>query len=243
MRKLWFGKWKWLKRILIVGVGVGILGLVMVLGLNWYMKTSVRDSLYSLEDSGEVGKVDCILILGARAYSDGTPSLVLKDRLDRGIELYKKGISDRILMSGDHGREEYDEVRAMKQYAVEAGVPAENIFMDHAGFSTYESMYRARDVFEVKSLVIVTQPYHSYRALYDARGLGLNAYGIPSKETTYQGSWILECREKLARVKDFVWMIIKPEPTYLGESIPITGTAAATDDEGEGWDQTEEKRE
>ncbi len=230
MKKFWSGKRKWFKRILMIGVVLGLIGLVILLVINGFMKSSVKDEIYSGDESSEIPEVDCIMILGAGLQEDGTPSLVLRDRLDRGIELYQKGISNRILMTGDHGREEYDEVNAMKQYAIDAGVPAENIFMDHAGFSTYESMYRARDVFEVKSVAIVTQPYHEYRAVYTAKELGLTAYGTPSVETEYQGSWVLEAREMLARVKEFMNLLVKPEPTYLGEKIPISGIGTATDD-------------
>lgn len=230
MKKLWFGKNKWLRRILTVAAAFGALGLTAVLIINGYMKSSVEDAIYTGEESGNVPKVDCIMILGAGIRDDGTPSLVLKDRLEKGIELYKSGVSDRILMTGDHGRENYDEVSAMKQYAVDAGVAEEDIFMDHAGFSTYESMYRARDVFEVKSVAVVTQPYHEYRAVYAARELGLTAYGVPCAKTEYQGSWMLNAREMLARGKEFFNLLIKPEPTYLGEKIPISGTGLATDD-------------
>lgn len=230
MRKLWYGRFKWIKRILLIGIALGVLGICAVFGINRYMESSVSDFIFQREENVEIPKVDCIMVLGAGLQEDGKPSLVLRDRLERGVELYKQGVSDRLLMTGDHGRNEYDEVAAMKQYAVDAGVPAEHIFMDHAGFSTYESMYRARDVFEVQSLAIVTQPYHVYRAVYAAKELGMTAYGTPSKETIYRGSWMLEWREKLARTKDFVWLIVKPEPTYLGDKISIHGTGTATED-------------
>ncbi|MCH5265513.1 MAG: YdcF family protein [Lachnospiraceae bacterium] len=230
MERLWYGKGKWLKRIILLAVAAGILGILAILGMNGYIKASVADSIYTEEEVEAVPQVDCIMVLGA-GVKDGEPSLVLRDRLDRGIELYQQGISERILMSGDHGRTGYDEVHIMKQYAMEAGVPEECIFMDHAGFSTYESMYRAKEVFEVKSLAIVTQPYHEYRAVFAAQKLGLTAYGTPSKKTVYQGSWMLEVREMLARAKDFVWLLVKPKPTYLGEKIPISGTGSSTEDE------------
>ena len=230
MKKLWFGKYKWIKRIFLIGVGICVLGVMAVFAMNGYIKSFVKDSLYYNEEVSDVPKVDCIMVLGAGVSDGGAPSLVLRDRLDKGIELYKRGVSERLLMTGDHGRKDYDEVNVMKQYAIDAGVPAEHIFMDHAGFSTYESMYRARDVFEVKSLAIVTQPYHEYRAVYAAKELGLTAYGTPSVATQYKGSWTLEVRETLARVKEFFNLLIKPEPTYLGEKISIHGTGEATDD-------------
>lgn len=230
MRKIWFGKYKWVKRILFVLIALGIAGGAGILGISSYVKTSVADSIYAEDEFGQLPNVDCILILGAGLTKEGTPSLILTDRLNRGIELYKKGVSRRLLMSGDHGRTGYNEVAAMKQYALDAGVPEDDIFMDHAGFSTYESVYRAREIFEVKSLAIVTQPYHEYRAVYAAKKLGLTVYGTPSVATKYRNSWMLEVREKLARTKEFFNLMILPEPTYLGDRIPISGTGTATND-------------
>ena len=161
---------------------------------------------------------------------------MLEERLNRGIEVYKTGCADRILMSGDHGRTEYDEVNVMKDFAVGKGAVAEEVFMDHAGFSTYESMYRAKDVFQVKKVVIVTQKYHLYRAIYNARRLGLDAYGVAA-DGQYNYSLPVRtfnnARESLARCKDFLWCIFKPEPTYLGEVIPISSSGVLTDDKVE----------
>ncbi len=173
---------------------------------------------------------DCVLVLGAKVYSDGRLSHMLEDRMSFGVDLYKSGAGRKILASGDHGQTEYDEVNSMKQYAVDNGVPAGDVFLDHAGFSTYESMYRARDVFQVKKVVIVTQGYHLYRAVYNARALGLEAYGVASDPRTYVKEVYNNVREFLARVKDFGMCIIQPEPTYLGEAIPISGSAQASDD-------------
>lgn len=183
-------------------------------------------------DEASIDTYDCVLVLGAGVWGN-SPSHMLEERLNRGIEVYNSGCTDRILMSGDHGREEYDEVNVMKSFAVESGIEANTVFMDHAGFSTYESMYRARDVFGVKKVVIVTQKYHLYRAVYNARKLGLDAYGVAADGQynydiavrTYNNS-----REALARCKDFVWCIFKPEPTYLGEAIPIHLSGELTDD-------------
>ena len=175
---------------------------------------------------------DCVLVLGAGVWGDG-PSHMLEERLNRGIEVYKTGYTDRILMSGDHGREDYDEVNVMKDFAIDGGAIAEEVFMDHAGFSTYESMYRAKEVFQVKKVVIVTQKYHLYRAVYNARKLGLDAYGVAA-DGQYNYSLPVRTynntREAIARCKDFIWCIFKPEPTYLGEAIPISSSGVLTDD-------------
>ncbi len=148
---------------------------------------------------------------------------MLEDRLLEGIKLYQNNVSNKIIMSGDHGRKEYDEVNIMKDYAIQKGIPSENIFMDHAGFSTYESIYRARDIFEVKKVVIVTQKYHLYRALYIANQLGLEAYGVGADPRQYVGATYREIREIIARDKDFIKCIFKPKPTYLGDTISISG--------------------
>ena len=133
-------------------------------------------------------------------------------------------------MSEDHGKEEYDEVNIMKNYAIENGIPSENIFMDHAGFSTYESIYRAKEIFEAKKVVIVTQKYHLFRALYIANQLGLEAYGVGADPRQYVGATYRELREILTRDKDFVKCLFKPEPTYLGATIPVSGNGYATND-------------
>ncbi len=191
--------------------------------ISGHVKSSVSANLISEDEAAELG-ADCILVLGAGLKADGTPNFMLQDRLDKGIELYKAGAAPKLLLSGDNGQVEYDEVNAMKKYALDAGVPAEDVFLDHAGFSTYESMYRARDIFLVKKAIIVTQKYHQYRSLYIAKGLGIEGYGIIAEPRTYGGQLKRDIREILARDKDFFMVILKPEPTYLGDTIPISGS-------------------
>ena len=174
---------------------------------------------------------DCILVLGCGVKDDGTPSDMLMDRILTGVELYEQGVAPVIIMSGDHGKENYDEVNTMKNHAIKLGVPAEKIFLDHAGFSTYESMYRAREIFQAKKIVIVTQQYHLYRAVYIARQLGMDAYGVAADYRSYSGQTYRDIREILARVKDVGTCILLPEPTYLGEVIPISGDGNLTNDE------------
>lgn len=173
---------------------------------------------------------DCILILGAGVKDDGTPSDMLADRLKRGIKLYFAGCSDKIIMSGDHGRQGYDEVNVMKQYAIDAGVPSDAIFMDHAGFNTYDSVVRAKEIFCAKSVLIVTQRYHLYRALYIAEAVGLTACGSDAAYCTYRGQTYRDIREAAARVKDSFNVFFGAKPTYLGELIPVSGSGDATND-------------
>lgn len=203
--------------------------LVMILAINGYVRTTTQESMLSPQDAS-IMKAECILILGAGVYDNGTPSPMLQDRLLQGISLFKAGASDRIIMSGDHGRNDYDEVNIMKRFAIDQGVPSEKIFMDHAGFSTYESIYRARDIFQTKSILLVTQKYHLYRALYTAKALGVEAHGVASDPRRYAGQEYRELREILARVKDFFKVILEPEPTYLGDVIHLSGNGDQTND-------------
>lgn len=219
-----------LKRILIVSLVLAILGIGAVVTVNSYVKLSVKDRLLTSQEAAELEGVDCILVLGCLVHSDGSPSHMLADRVKRGIELYDLGAAPKLLMSGDHGKADYDEVATMKALAMEAEVPGEDVFMDHAGFSTYESMYRARDVFQAKKIIIVSQEYHLYRAVYAARQLGLDAYGVSSDYREYSGQWHRDIREVLARCKDFAMCVFKPEPTFLGEAIPVSGDGNLTND-------------
>ena len=221
-----------MKKILKLFLILVILGAIVLLGVfavNLYMKAAVKDAVISEAELTKLTDVDCILGLGAGVRDNGKPTDMLADRVTVGVRAYKTGVSDRLLMSGDHGRKDYDEVNVMKNFAAERGIPKDDIFCDHAGFSTYESMYRAADIFGAKKIVIVTQSYHLYRAIYDARKLGIEAYGISADERNYRGQKYMDAREVLARAKDFIWCIVKPEPTYRGEKIPLTGSGSQTD--------------
>lgn len=203
--------------------------LIIILGLNFYVVGTTKDRILTEEEANKLENVDCILVLGAGIWGD-KPSPMLEDRLLQGISLYENGTSNKIIMSGDHGTEEYDEVNVMKQFAIDRNVSSEDIFMDHAGFSTYESMYRVKEIFQAKRIVIVTQKYHMYRALYIANQLGLEAYGVNSDPRAYGGQFFREIREIFARDKDLIQCIIKPEPTFLGETIPVNGNGDITND-------------
>lgn len=216
------------KVTMILAIIVVILALI-ILTINLYVKETTKKQIINNSDYTKLENIDCIIVLGAGIWGD-KPSPMLEDRLLESINLYYNNASNKILMSGDHGREEYDEVNIMKNYAIEKGVPSENIFMDHAGFSTYESIYRAKEIFKAKKVVIVTQKYHLYRALYIANQLGLEAYGVGSDPRKYVGATYRELREILARDKDFIKCIFKPEPTYLGETISVSGNGNATND-------------
>ncbi|MBQ9934598.1 MAG: YdcF family protein [Lachnospiraceae bacterium] len=215
--------------LLVFCVACGIC-LLLLLGINIYVKASVKDRIIAVEETDNLSNVDCIIILGAGVYGDETPSLMLEDRLLRGIELYNKGCAPKLLMSGDHGGLYYDEVNVMKKYAVGKGVVSSDVFMDHAGFSTYESMYRAKNIFGVDKAIIVTQRYHLSRALYVARAMGIDAYGVAAEDINYAGQYSRDVREFFARGKDFLTAIFKPEPSVMGQVIDITGDGDVTND-------------
>ena len=218
-----------MKKIIKVLIILITLGVILIFGIDLYVRLSTKNQIIKNSDYNTLEDIDCIIVLGAGIWGDG-PSPMLEDRLLEGIKLYENQVAPKLIMSGDHGREEYDEVNIMKKFAMEKGVPSEDIFMDHAGFATYDSIYRAKEIFEAKKVVIVTQKYHLYRALYIANRLGLEAYGVPSNPREYSGQFVRNLREILARDKDFVKCIFKPEPTYLGESIPVSGDGNITND-------------
>ena len=177
-----------------------------------------------------INNIDCLLVLGAGIINNERPTLMLKDRLDKSIELYKKGLAHKIIMSGDHGKINHNEVGIMKKYAIERGVPSEDIFMDHAGFCTYDSIYRAKEIFGAKKIIIVTQKYHLYRAIYISNVLELEAYGIKSDARIYAKMPYHILREILARCKNFFKCKLKSEPKYLGEKISLNQSGDVTND-------------
>ena len=216
--------------LLIILAALVLLGIVAVILINVHVTGSVKERILTSAEAAELSDVDCILVLGCQVRDNGEPSHMLRDRLLQSVELYNLGASPKLLMSGDHGQKGYDEVSTMKQFAMDAGVPSEDIFMDHAGFSTYESIYRAKAIFGAKKILIVTQEYHLYRAMYTAEQFGMEAYGVSSDLDTYFGQFKRDVREVLARIKDFGMCIIKPNPTYLGEPIDIHGNGDVTND-------------
>ena len=215
---------------LIVILSILVLCVGFVLIINGVVVGNTKKDIITVKEAEKLEDIDCILVLGCGVKSNGTPSHMLEDRLLRSIELYEKKSAPKLLMSGDHGQPDYDEVNTMKNYAKEKGVPSMDIFMDHAGFSTYESIYRAKEIFGADKIVIVTQKYHLHRALYIAKKLGVEAYGVSSDQRTYVGQTARNIREILARNKDFFTLKFMPEPKYLGDSIAVDGNGDITND-------------
>jgi len=221
---------KILKRSVIAAACVMVLGISFFFGIQIYIERSAKG--YIIADAPEAPGSDAVMVLGALVYNSGSgggsPSLTLRDRLDHGYELYALRKAKKILVSGDHGRKDYDEVNVMKDYLLEKGVPREDIFMDHAGFNTYDSMYRAKEIFGVESLLICTQDFHIARAVYLARSMGIDAYGYPCGDRGIN-TRSNKLRESLARVKAVLDTAVKRKPKYLGGAIPIGGDGILTD--------------
>ena len=218
------------KKIIVIFLWIFIFCLFVSLGLNTYVCLNAKSNMYEIGDLSEQ-KSDCILVLGC-GVKNGAPTPMLKDRLDTAIELYNKGVAPKILMSGDHGEKYYNEVGIMKVYAMKKGVPSKDIFMDHAGFSTYESLYRAKELFGIKNLVAVTQKYHLYRTVHLGKSLNIKAIGVSTANYNYGGMLHREVREILARDKDFFTALINPEPKMpLGDKISIMGDGNVTNDQ------------
>ncbi len=213
-----------------VALGVAGASLLLLIGsVTACMKDVYADRFFTVgefSDKWATEDYDCILILGAGVRADGTPTAMLYDRIVVGTELYlaaaEAGHAVPLLMSGDHSGD-YNEVGAMKSQAVEAGVPSEDIFLDHDGYSTYESLYRAKEMFGAEKVIIVSQGYHLYRALHIARELGMDAVGAPSDLQDYYLQTKYELREMLARVKDIYTAAELSPPCEITERVDLAG--------------------
>ena len=214
-----------MKKIMNFMFGFITISLILVFGINFYV---VKTTEEQIKDINEIQDVDAIVVLGASIREDGSLSLMLKDRLDTSFNAYNNNVSTKLIMSGDHTKKYYDEVTAMKNYAIENGIGSSVIYLDHAGISTYDSIYRMKHIFKLKKIVIVTQKYHLYRALYIANKLDIEAYGIDATKAMYGGQTYRDIREILARNKDFVKCIFKPKSTYTGDVIDINSSGDLT---------------
>lgn len=215
------------KAVIFVVLGIVLLIGIAAVSLSVYMVKATEKNIFTADTFKNDEKADCILILGA-GVRDDKPKPMLRDRLLTGIELYKSGAAEKIIMSGDHGRADYDEVNVMRAFALEQGVRAEDIFLDHAGFSTYDSVYRAKNIFGAENIIIVSQKYHLYRALYISEKLDVKAAGVSANLNTYGGQLKRDIREIIARDKDFFKCIIKPEAEIMGDKIPLDGDGSIT---------------
>ena len=208
------------KKIYILLLIIPIVVLITTIFINFYMIMNTKKQIIDINQLDSINDIDAIVILGCRVNGD-SPSLMLSKRLDKGIEVYNK-INKKIILTGDHGKKDYDEVNVMKNYLINTSVESQDIFLDHAGFNTYDSIYRVKNIFQAKKIIIVTQKYHMYRALYLANKLDLEAVGIVALDIPQKSIMLKnQIREVLSRDKNFFKGIIKPKSKYLGEIIPL----------------------
>lgn len=200
-----------------------IVSLILLFGINFYVLKSTASRIFTEKE--DVKTAYTCIVLGARVYNNGDLSAYLQDRVDAALSLYRNGKVKRFLLSGDHGTKDYDEVNAMKAYLVEKGVATSDIFLDHAGFNTYNSMVRALKVFDVKDCVIVSQEYHLPRAVFIANKIGLNAQGFATSSDRFPSARFNKKREFFARNKSFFEVLFNIAPKHLGDKIPITGNS------------------
>ncbi len=227
---------RFIRIVVLIAVTVLISTVVFVAVVNIHVVSFSRKYIFdSPEELALELKSDsqAAIVLGAMVYSDGTPCAMLQDRLDAAISVTDSGLTDILLLSGDHGTRGYDEVNSMKNYIFNKGFTSESVFLDHAGFSTYDSMVRAARIFMIETAIVSTQEFHLYRAIYIGRKNGIEVWGIKADLRKYPGSEMTRytIREWLARTKDFIYVhILNPDPIFLGEKIPITGESSASYD-------------
>jgi SanA protein len=182
------------------------------------------------QDINQIPNAEVALILGASVKPNKEMSDIFRDRVDTAIKLYENKKVSKIIVSGDHGKKYYDEVEAAKKYLLEKGIPPDDIFLDHAGFDTYDSLYRAKHIFDVKSMIVVTQNFHLPRAMFIAKKLGHNAYGFSADLHSYSGAEKMFIREIFADVKAYFDILLDEKPQFLGPKINLDGSGI------ESWD-------
>ena len=219
---------RFFKKIFITIVAGAVTIAFAVLAINLYINS--QSKTYVFQDTSDLPEAEVVLVLGARVYERGIMSGMFQDRVETALDLYEEEKVEKILISGDHGREDYDEVNTAKDYLLDKGVKSEDIFLDHAGFDTYDSLYRAREIFEVSSVIVVTQNFHLPRAVYIGRKLDLEIYGLSADKHLYANVDYNESREIFSKVKAFLDVSFHAKPKFLGEKIPISG------DSKKSWD-------
>lgn len=220
---------KVLKRILYTVLILALAGIVAYAACNIVVIASASEYVVEFDEAVSLGDIDCIIVLGAGVKEDGTLSNILHERVLCGADLYLAGASERLLLSGDHSKENYNEVGAMKSYMVSRGIDESVVFTDHAGLDTYDTMYRAKEIFKAERVLVVTQDFHISRAVFIARALGLDAYGVECDTGELGNNLLDDLRESAARPKYVIDAIFKPKPKYLGEAIPIWEEASLSD--------------
>lgn len=207
---------KFLIQSLIFIAFVVALVFLFILTVNLNIVANTNDNIYSVSETIKLSDdFDCILILGAGVKANGTPTDMLRDRLLAGFEGYKQLKTVPVFLSGDSENSDYQETVAMKKFLLDKEISEEDIICDGYGLSTYESIWRAKNVYGYNKILIVSQKYHLYRAIYIANELGMTAYGIDGALTTYGKQPLYNLREYLARLKDVFYTEMRHNPKYI----------------------------
>lgn len=224
------------RRPVIRGVVVFLVVLFLTAGLSLlladrHVASIGRAKVLEFDRLADQKPFDCVIVPGALVLDNSQPSAMLRARLDMAIKIYNSGATDRILVSGDHGKKDYDEVGVMADYLVAAGIPDAHVFMDHAGFDTYNTVYRAQSIFCVRRALITTQDFHLLRALYIGEQLGVDLWGIDSEYGYAAKKQYYRLREYPARLKAFLeCQIFRTKPVFGGPTLPIDGDGTLTRD-------------
>lgn len=217
-----------MKKYFKIALYLAIIGLIAIVSVNYYVKSSTKKNIYySIK---KFPKNDVGIIFGAGINGD-QPSKYLKDRLDAGIMLWKAKRINKILLSGDNGRQEYDELTVMKNYCFNHGVDTTKIFIDYAGFDTYSTMYRAKHIFKIKKATLISQEYHLNRAIYIGQKLGIKSAGYSANKGEYLGYNYVCFREYGSIFKSFFDVLRNREPRFLGGEISINGESNYSKDD------------
>lgn len=207
---------------------IAIIGVVTVVGINYHVKSETNPLIYHYANGVPDEKV--AIIFGAGIRND-RPSKYLKDRLDAGIELYKLKKIDKILLSGDNGSDEHDELTVMKHYCYEHGVDTTKVFLDYAGFDTYSTMYRAKHIFKIDRAILVSQEYHLNRAIYIGNKLGVKSVGLAADVGKYRNFKYVRFRECFTICKAVLDVARNRKPHFLGHEVNIDGISNYTKDD------------
>lgn len=212
--------WLILAAILLLSCGTALLAILFI---DRHIGRWARPRIY--RNIGDVPQCEAALVLGARVYSSGRLSAMLEDRVFSAVQLYKAGKVKKLLLSGDNSTRNCDEVTAMRRRAIELGAKSDDVVRDFAGFRTYDSIYRARELWDLRSMVIVTQQFHLPRALYIADALGIDATGYVADRRAYGASHTRSrVREIFSRA--FAWLdvhVLDTKPHFLGPKESLSG--------------------
>ena len=211
-----------MKKYLKIILYLAVFGVIVILSVNYYVTSTTRKHIYN--SIRRFPKNDVGIVFGAGINGD-QPSKYLKDRLDAGILLWKAKRINKILLSGDNGRIEYDELTVMKNYCFRHGVDTAKIFIDYAGFDTYSTMYRAKHIFKIKRATLISQKYHLSRAIYIGQNIGIKSVGYSANKGDYKGYGYVTFREYISVFKSFIDVLRNREPHFLGNPIDINGSS------------------